>query len=268
MKKNIMKIAIILGVLIGSVALTGCGSDNKETKSDTEYVKAKGAIVVGITEFEPMDYKDGSGNWVGFDAEMAKAFADSLGVEVDFVEIDWDSKEMELENASIDCVWNGMTLNAAVKKAMKTSNPYCKNAQVVVVNKDVADKYADKESCKELNFAVEAGSAGADAAKEQGYKYVEVQTQAAALMEVQAGTADAAIIDLLMAGAMIGEGTSYDNLTYTVSLTSEEYGVGFRKDSDLPSKLNEFLLKSYEDGTMMEIAKKYGTQESLIEQTA
>jgi polar amino acid transport system substrate-binding protein len=149
---------------------------------------------------------------------------------------------------------------------MSTSNPYCNNAQVVVVPADKAAKYQTKESLKDLVFAVEAGSAGEAAVKELGNKYSAVKDQAAALMEVAAGTSDACIIDLLMAGAMIGEGTSYENLTYTVKLTTEEYGVGFKKGSDLTEKLNQFFKDAYADGSMMETAKKYGVQESIIEQ--
>ena len=86
-------------------------------------------------------------------------------------------------------------------------------------------------------------------------------------MEVNAGTSDAAVIDLLMAGAMIGEGTSYADLTYTVGVAEEEdYGVGFRKGSDLAEKLNEFMKKAYSDGSMLKIANTYGVQESVIEQ--
>ena len=91
-----------------------------------------------------------------------------------------------------------------------------------------------------------------------------VQSQADALKEVAAGTSDAAIIDLLMAGAMIGEGTSYPGLTYTVALNSEEYGVGFRKGSDLTEKLNEFFKAAAADGSMLELAKTYGVQESVV----
>jgi polar amino acid transport system substrate-binding protein len=149
---------------------------------------------------------------------------------------------------------------------MSTSNPYCNNAQVVVVPADKAAKYQTKEALKDLVFAVEAGSAGEAAVKDLGNKYSAVKDQAAALMEVAAGTSDACIIDLLMAGAMIGEGTSYENLTYTVKLTTEEYGVGFKKGSDLTEKLNQFFKDAYADGSMMETAKKYGVQESIIEQ--
>ena len=157
-----------------------------------------------------------------------------------------------------------MTLTDEVTKTMSCGEAYCNNAQVVVVNKDVADKYQDVESLKELNFAVESGSAGEAAATEAGLNYTAVLTQADALMEVSAGTSDACIIDLLMAGAMIGEGTSYPDLTYTVALTSEEYGVGFRSGSDLAAKFNEFYKAAYADGTVMEIANQYGVQESVI----
>ena len=133
-----------------------------------------------------------------------------------------------------------------------------------VVKADVADQYQTAESLSELAFAVEAGSAGEAAVKELGIEPTAVQSQSSALMEVEAGTADACVIDLLMAGAMIGEGTSYPDLTYTVQLTSEEYGVGFRTGSDLAAKLNEFFASAYADGSLMEIAKTYGVQESII----
>lgn len=122
----------------------------------------------------------------------------------------------------------------------------------------------DTPDTQELTYAVEAGSAGEEVANEKGWKINSVGTQADALMEVSAGTSDAAIIDLLMAGAMIGEGTSYPELTYTVKLTTEEYGVGFKIGSGLAEKFNDFYAKAYADGTVMEIAEKYGVQESII----
>lgn len=121
---------------------------------------------------------------------------------------------------------------------------------------------------KKTVYAVEAGSAGEAAAKEKGYEMNAVASQADALMEVSSGTSDAAIIDLLMAGAMIGEGTSYPNLTYTDELTTEEYGVGCRKGSDLAAFINGVFSAAAADGTMEAAAKTYGVQESLVEQTA
>lgn len=258
-------IAIALTVIM-MLALCACGAKDSGADSDLKYVQDKGTLIVGITDFAPMDYQDESGEWIGFDADMAKAFAENIGVKAEFVEINWDNKVLELNAKSIDCVWNGMTLTDEVKNSMETSKPYCENAQVVVVKAADADKYKDTDSLKDLKFAAEAGSAGAAEVKKLGLKCTELTTQADALMEVQAGTSDACVIDLLMAGAMIGEGTSYTDLTYTVKLNSEEYGVGFRKGSDLAAALNDFFAASYKDGSLKKTAETYGVQESLIAQ--
>ena len=244
-------------------------ADQTAAVSDMAYVQSKGTLVVGITDFAPMDYQNESGEWIGFDADMAKAFAESLGVSVEFVEIDWDNKLLELGSKSIDCVWNGMTLTDEVTSAMSCSNAYCNNSQVVIVPADKAADYADVEACKALSFAVEAGSAGMAEVEKLGASFTEVKDQATALMEVAAGTSDAAVIDSLMAGAMVGEGTSYDSLTYTVSLNAEEgeqYGVGFRQGSDLAAALNDFFAAAYADGSMQACAETYGIQAALIAQ--
>ena len=245
---------------------TSAPADTAPAESDLAYVQDKGTLVVGITEFEPMDYQDADGNWIGFDADMAKAFAESLGVTAEFQLIEWDNKVMELDGKTIDVVWNGMTLTDEVLSAMECSNAYCNNAQVVVLPADVAADYPDAASMSGLNFAVESGSAGQAQADENGFSYTEVLDQATAVLEVSSGTADAAIIDSLMAGAMVGEGTSYADLTYTIQLNSEEYGVGFRKGSDLAAALNQFFVDSYADGTMTALAETYGVQAALIPQ--
>ena len=237
-----------------------------DAESDLAYVKDKGTLVVGITDFAPMDYQDESGEWIGFDADMAKAFAESLGVDVEFVEIDWSNKILELNAKTIDCVWNGMTLTEDVKTAMACSDAYCNNAQVVIVPADKAADYQTVESLADLSFAVEDGSAGEEAISALGYNYTPVTAQSDALMEVAAGTSDAAVIDSLMAAAMVGEGTGYADLTYTVGLNSEEYGVGFRQGSDLAAALNDFFASAYADGTMLACAETYGVQAALIEQ--
>ncbi len=240
------------------------GGDTAE--SDMAYVQDKGTLVVGITNFEPMDYQNESGEWVGFDADLAKAFAESLGVEVVFQEIEWESKVMELDGKAIDVVWNGMTLTDEVLSAMECSNAYCNNAQVVVLPAAEAENYPDAASMAELSFAVESGSAGEDMAIENGFNYTPVIDQATAVLEVSSGTCQAAIIDSLMAAAMVGEGTNYADLTYTISLNSEEYGVGFRKGSDLAAALNEFFVTAWADGTMQELAETYGVTAALIAQ--
>lgn len=287
MKKKVLAAALSLALCFSMVACgsdSGKNEDNQNTtaaeqadsakaseepsgdESDVQYVQDKGTLVVGITDFEPMDYQDENGNWIGFDADMATAFAKSLGVDVEFVEIDWDNKVLELDNKSIDCVWNGMTLTDEVTSSMACSNAYCNNAQVAIVKKDVADQYQTVESMKDLSFAVEAGSAGEAEVTALNYNCTPVKAQADALMEVAAGTSDAAVIDSLMAAAMVGEGTGYENLTYTASFNSEEYGVGFRKGSDLVEKLNTFFADSYKDGSMKTTAEKYGVQAALVEQ--
>ena len=232
--------------------------------SDLAYVQDKGTLVVGMTDFAPMDYKDENGEWIGFDADMAKAFAESLGVEVEFLEINWDNKLMELDTKGIDVIWNGMTINDEVKAGASVSEPYCNNGQVVVLPADKAEDYQTVESLSGLSFAVENGSAGAAQLDELGLNYVAKTTQADALLEVASGASDACVIDLLMAGAMIGEGTSYPELTYTVQLNSEEYGVAFRTGSDLTEAFNTFWKEAYDAGTVMETATTYGVQESVI----
>lgn len=268
--------ALLLSLIMVAALLCGCGtedapadtSDNGSSEaqadSDLAYVKKNGKLVVGVTDFAPMDYQE-NGKWIGFDADMATAFAKSLGVDVEIVEIDWDNKELELDGKSIDCVWNGMTLTDGVMAAMSCSNPYCNNAQIVIVPKNKADAIKSADDCKDFNFAVEAGSAGKDMAVANNFNFTEVDKQSTALLEVASGTSDAAIIDSLMAAAMVGEGTGYPDLAYTITLNSEQYGVGFRKGSDLTEKLNEFLKTSYADGSMIKIAEKYGTQAALIE---
>lgn len=240
--------------------------ESAAAESDLAYVQEKGTLIVGITEFEPMDYQDESGEWIGFDADLAKAFAESLGVDVVFQVIDWDNKVMELDGKAIDVVWNGMTLTDEVLSAMECSNAYCNNAQVVILPAADAESYPDAASMADLQFAVESGSAGEDMAIENGFNYTPVVDQATAVLEVSSGTCQAAIIDSLMAAAMVGEGTSYADLTYTINLNSEEYGVGFRKGSDLAAALNDFFAASWADGTMQDLADTYGVTAALIPQ--
>ena len=247
-----------------SSAASAAASASTAADSDMAYVQDKGTLVVGMTDFAPMDYRDENGEWIGFDADMAKAFAEYLGVEAEFLEINWDNKLMELDTKGVDVIWNGMTITDEVTNGASVSEPYCNNGQVVVVPADKAADYTDTESLSGLTFAVENGSAGAEQLDELGIPYVAKTTQADALMEVASGASDACVIDLLMAGAMIGEGTSYPDLTYTVQLNSEEYGVGFRKGSDLVDAFNTFWQEAYADGTVTEVATTYGVQESLI----
>ena len=280
MKKKTLAV-ILTAVMAAMLVLAGCGGSSAPAASgssapaasgsgdaagsDVEYIKDKGSLIVGITDFAPMDYKE-DGEWIGFDADLSRLVAEDLGVDVEFVEIDWDNKIMELDAKSIDCVWNGMTLTDEVKNAMECTKPYCNNAQIVILPADKAADYPDTDSLKDLTFAVESGSAGEAVAKELGLNYTGVTAQSDTLLEVSAGTSDAAIIDSLMAGAMVGEGTDYADLTYTLELTTEEYGIGCRKGSDLAAFIDEEMAKFYKDGTIDDIAAVYGLQAALIAQ--
>lgn len=254
--KNMKKIlAVLLAAIMICLTFVGCAGNNAE--GDLAKVQKAGKIVVGITDYAPMDYKDENGNWTGFDAEFAQAFAKELGVEVEFIEIDWDNKFLELETGAIDCIWNGMTITDEVLLNTSCSEPYAKNEQVVVMAADKAADYATVDSLKGLTFAVEAGSAAEGAAEDAGYKFTAVTAQTDTLLEVKAGSTDAAIIDSTMAKSMTGEGTAYADLGVAVSLTKEEYGVGFRKDSDLTAKLNAFITQCEADGTLQALSDKY-----------
>ena len=250
-------IALLLVLVLALSLLTACGGS--ASKSDLKAIKDNGKIVVGITDYAPMDYKDENGEWTGFDAEFARLFAKELGVDCEFFVIsDWGKKFLELETKQIDAVWNGMTITEEAKLNASVSDPYVINAQVLVMKADAVANYPDAASSVDLAVAVENGSAGQSAAEEAGVKnIVLVQDQGAALMEVAAGTSDACVIDITMANAMTGEGTSYADLTSGISLTSEEYGVAFRKESDLTAKFNEFMDKIAADGTLQALADKY-----------
>ena len=255
---SIMKkiIALVLTLVLLAACFAGCGS---KKDSDLAYVKKNGKLVVGITDYEPMDYKDENGNWTGFDAEFAELVAKELGVEVEFFVLsDWEQKFYELETKNIDAVWNGMTITEEAKLNASVSDPYVVNAQVVVMKADAVGSYTTPESLKGLRFAVENGSAGALALEDIGITdYVALQDQTSAVMEVAAGTSDACVIDITMAYAMTGAGTSYEDLGVGLSLTTEEYGIAFRKDSDLTAKVNEIMKKLIADGTLPALAEKY-----------
>lgn len=251
-------LVMLLAALMVLTCFAGCGASGK---SDLKYIQDKGTMIVGITDYAPMDYKDENGEWTGFDAELAQMVCEKLGVKCEFfVLADWGKKFYELETKNIDAIWNGMTITEEVTLNTNCSAPYVVNAQVLVMKADVVGDYDSVESLAPLTFAVENGSAGQDAVVEAGIpegQIIAVQDQAAALMEVAAGTSDACVIDITMANAMTGEGTSYADLASGISLTSEEYGIGFRKDSDVTAKVNEILDQLRADGTMQALADKY-----------
>ena len=238
----------------GTASTTEAAAD-----SDLAYIQGKGKMTIGYTVYEPMNYTDADGNFTGFDTELATAVCEKLGVEPDFVEINWDTKIVELDGKSIDCVWNGMTLTDDIMQNTACTKPYAKNAQVIVMKADAA--YTSTADLADKTLLAEAGPAGEGAisADENLAKaeYVSKSVQTDCLMEVAAGTADAAVLDLTLATAMIGEGTDYANLVIKDELNAEEYGVAFRKGSDVPAAVNEAFDALEADGTMDKLAQKY-----------
>ena len=242
-----------------SASGSAAGSASAAAGTDLDYIKGKGKMVIGYTVYEPMNYTDADGNFTGFDTELATAVCEKLGVEPDFVEINWDTKIVELDAKSIDCIWNGMTLTDEIQSNAACTKAYAKNAQVVVMKSD-----ADYSSTADLvgkTVVAEAGSAGESAIQDDESlsqaDYVSKSVQTDCLMEVAAGTADAAVLDLTLATAMIGEGTDYANLAIKDELNAEEYGVAFRKGSDVAEAVDAAFDELKADGTMQKLADKY-----------
>ena len=191
------------------IAAPAAMTQGNPTSSDDDwgYIEGKGEMVIGITLFDPMNYYEGE-KLVGFDTEYAEAVCEKLGVTPKFVEINWDTKEVELAAKSIDCIWNGLTVTEERKANMQFTNAYIMNKQVVVIKKSNEKKFVDAASLAGANLTAEISSAGesaiADDASLSQATYTAVAKQTDALLEVKAGTADAAVIDYVMAKSMVG----------------------------------------------------------------
>lgn len=268
--------ALLLAGMMSVSLLAGCGADKPAeptdptapteptapaAESDLDYVVGNGKMVIGYTDYAPMNYLGEDGNLTGFDTEFAMAVCQKLGVDPEFVEIVWDTKLIELESKNIDCIWNGMTITDDLKANIAISDPYVQNTQVVITKRETQDEYADFANLEGKTVVLEAGSAAEGVAAEdehlQKANIVTVNKQTDALLEVKAGTADAAIFDLTMANSMIGEGTDFDDLLICGVFHEENYGIGFRKDSDLRDKVNEIMADMKADGTLKALADKY-----------
>ncbi|MBQ8301957.1 MAG: transporter substrate-binding domain-containing protein [Clostridia bacterium] len=256
MRKFIRLMLTALLAISVAVGATACAVPGGET-GDLAAVQAADKLVVGVTIYEPMDYIDDEGEWTGFDAELAKMFAEELGVNCQIVIITWGQKVAELDSKQIDLVWNGMTASEDLGKEIDFSVSYAKNAQVAVVKAD--SNITTKDQIKAARVAVEDGSAGQTQAVENGMTTINpVAAQVDALNEVTAGTSDVAIIDITMAQSVVGKGDYADlKIVDGVSYGDEVFAVGLRKGSDLKAKLDAFLKEKYADGTMAALAEKY-----------
>ena len=270
-------LALVLAVMMMAGLITGIAAAEE---SDWDYISGKGKIVVGMTLFAPMNYYEGE-EFVGFDTELTAAVFEKLGIDVEFVEINWDSKEIELNSKNIDCIWNGMCITEERKQNMSMTNAYLYNTQAIVAKTDrIADLLAG--GMKGVSVVAEQGSTGEGkltgdipddetvevSAKEffDGCSYTAVDSMAKALMEVKAGTADLALVDSVCALAMVGEGTDYADMTVNLdnNFGLQEYGIAFRKGSDVTEKVNAAIVELTKDGTVAEIAGRYGLTDALV----
>lgn len=272
-----MKLRKLIAVTLAAAsmaAMAGCGTKPAENTdsaaaSDMDYITEKGSLTIGYTLFAPMNYMEGD-ELIGFETDFAKAVCEKLGVTPDFQEINWDAKEIELSSKKIDCIWNGMTITDDLKTNLSISLPYMENRQVLIVKSENVDKYT--ASIEGANVVAEAGSAGEELATSgeesfSGTSFTPVDSQAKALMDVASGVSDVAVIDYVMSLGSVGEGTDYADLAIIdKNYPSENYGVAFRKDSDVTAKVNEAMKELKKDGTLDEIAAKYNLDKLITVQ--
>lgn len=251
--KKIIGVLMSLCMCFVCAFCVACSSNKKGTLDD-------GVLTIGYTIYAPMNYYDDNGEFVGFDTELAKAVGEELGVEVEFVEINWDNKVLALNTYEIDAVWNGMTITDDLKQAMSITDSYLENRQVIVCQKSVASKFTTKESLKNADeILVEAGSAGESAVKEVGLNPLTMTAQKDTLLEVKTDFRKVAVIDKTMAEVLVGEGTNFSDLTFVdVGFENEQFGIGFRKkDTDTRDKVNNAIKKLKENGIVDSLMKKY-----------
>ena len=280
MRQRLTALALALGL---TLTLTACGSGDSSgaaqtpagesnapaAESDLAYVQDNGTLKIGYTLFEPMNYLDENGELTGFETDFATAVCEKLGLEPEFVEINWDSKLLELESKNIDCIWNGMTITPELEEALSISQPYIKNYQVVVIRAADAEKYTSTESLAGAKVDAEAGSAGEAAVQADEYlsqaQYTSVVKQTDALLEVKAGAADAAVMDFVLANTLAGTGDYSDLMVIPdLELSVEEYGIGFRKGSDITAQVDQAMQELIDDGTLASLADEYGLSELLL----
>ena len=277
MKKKTLAIVLAILAVIMCFTFAACngGSENADDTtaantdavSDLAYIKDNGKMVIGYTVMNPLNYTDENGDFVGFETEFAKEVCKRLGVEAEFVEINWDTKETELNSKNIDCIWNGMTITPERAENMSISTPYLENRQVLVVRAEDAEKF--DASLEGASVIAETGSAGEELMNSdktfEKATCTPVASQATALMDVAAGTSDVAVIDYVMAGGSVGEGTDYKNLVIVdKNFESEEYGIAFRKGSNVTAEVNKIITEMMQDGNLIVIADKYGLTNILI----
>lgn len=254
--KIIMGISLCLIISI-SIILTGCGQD--KSKSDWEYIKDKGTLVVGLDDtFAPMGFRDENDEIVGFDIDLAKAVGDELGIKVEFKPIDWDAKDGELKSKKIDCVWNGMSWTKDRDKSMSLSYKYMNN-KIIVMSADNNINIKDSSELSNYKISTQADSSALDGLKaDKNYdkfkdNIKEYKDYAAAYLDMKAGRVDVMVIDKVM-----GEYTYPELKTSDYIFMDDFYAIGFRKgDKELTAKVNEALKMIMDNGKGKEISQKW-----------
>lgn len=251
MKKNWMAGAVAAALAVSMTMGTVSMADERTT------------FTVGFdAEYPPYGYMDDDGEYTGFDLELAQAVCDLEGWELIKTPIDWDSKDLELESGSIDCIWSGFTINGR-EDNYAWSYPYVDNSQVIVVAEDsgiasledLAGKIVGVQAASAALELLSADGDQADLAATFGtlQEFADYNT---AFVELQAGSIDAVAMDIGVAQYQIKEKEGY--IILEEELNSEQYGVGFRlDDEELRDTVNEALLALVEDGTVAELAEKY-----------
>lgn len=273
MKKTL---AMLLCGAMTMALLAGCGKTADDASTATSDADAaattteRTTFVVGFdAEYPPYGYMDDNGEYTGFDLELAQAVCDMEGWELTKTPIDWDSKDMELNSGSIDCIWNGFTMNGR-EDAYTWSDPYCDNSQVIVVAKDSGINTLEDLAGKTVG--VQAASAALDVLSDEEQQKALADTFGtlqqfsdynSAFSELLAGSLDAIAIDIGVANYQIeSRGEGYVILPET--LNSEQYGVGFKLgNEELRDIVNADLKKLAEDGTVAELAEKYGISDLI-----
>ena len=218
-------------------------------------------LIVGFdAEYPPYGYMDDDGEYTGFDLELAQAVCDLEGWELEKKPINWDSKDMELNSGSIDCIWNGFTMNGR-EDDYTFSDPYVDNSQVIVVAEDSGiDKLTDLAG-KTVDVQTDSSAEAAlKEAPELTATFKELLTTAdynTAFMDLEQGAVDAIAMDVIVAGYQIQQRNA-DFKILDDSLSEEEYGVGFKKgNTELRDKVQSTLEEMAEDGTLQEVSEKW-----------
>lgn len=253
-------IALAMMLIMCVTMFTACGEEKSD--SDLEYVKSNKKLVIGITEYAPMNYYDESGTLIGFDTEFAQMVCEKLGVEAEFQVIDWKAKESMLKAKNIDCIWNGLTVTEERKENMDFTTTYLTNKQVVVINKKDAEKFVDTASLVGAMMSAESGSAGETAiladANLSKANFTASEKQTAALLGLNAGNFEAVVLDYTLAMASCGNGDYADLMIVEgIELADELYAIGFRKGSDLTAEVNKIIDELVADGSLKKLAEKY-----------